>query len=295
MLFRPRSEIEIHQIAEAVILGRAQLADYSDLSGDDRARIERIVSRGPEGLVSLNRRAQLHQRQLRTKSYRSPTGTSLIAVAPPVDVGTVLSGLKVPVFDVDKLGTAKYPFAQAISRALTTQELAVYASTLSVGQLRQLEVNWEPAAGVGESDKRAVMGKVAWAAVEVLEQAKSESDYLATYRRDLSKLLEDHCKALFMSLGIAANLERLSEREARILAGLTPRDDLAKVASVCDPEQIRRVTQHLPVLQQQEVHKEQRLFISRREQDLRGYLSVIEALKRWSVTIEKVKPSQLSA
>lgn len=305
MDFRPRSEPEIHQIAEAVILGYRSLNEYRDLSKDDRARVERIVERGSEGLGALERKVQVQKRQLRGRLGRSPTGTALVSEAPQEDLAELFGGLGAPAFDVGQLisDSMRRSYVAELQRALSPDELAAYASTLSADQLTRLtdgladgqRLRWEPAAGLSDHERERALGKAGWVAVRFLEgwsdlQGEGQT-YLEDFKSRLAKRLHSHSQQLMQVLRVPERLGQMDERQQRILLGLTPREDLARFGPALEPGVLNALLTQLPARQQQDLREELEHYAQRRKQDLRDYLPMFAAVKNWGATVKKARES----
>ena len=305
------SQKDIYLYAEKILAGILDWKQLEHLSDDDLARVKTVTDRGPAALSEQPVETRVDKRKLRAMQQQRGRGSDSTYV-PLEDVKPDLLSLAAHIpFEPFP---AKWLFApteielntvmEALTRRLSARDLALYLGTLKEGEREQLLAAVSPMKAkdievqleqLSEAPKEQVDVALSGASLVLLELFRKTKispgleQMIGSYSQELESSILRYCQVLPERLGITGVLSKFTDQNWMRLAGLTPREDMARLGMILDRPYFEKLKKPLPERQSKELQEFMKQQVQDRERDPERIGDIITTLRSWTATVTKVE------
>lgn len=302
--------MDLYEIAAQILLEEKELADFDNLSEDEKAKLVSILRRGHQTLDQKSVKASMaRKRQVReilkapekglTHSYRAFEDQS------EEDLSKLTSQVSFQLFPLEKLEKESQILQrkcmEALSRRFSPKELAQIFihfpeqkwpyRALSSSFLSEIKEFLEKEAK--DLDLESIFARYCVAMSmflsEVIEISPSLRQFVKEYKESLKEELEQFCKKLAEKLGILERFYAFDEMQWRRFAGLYPRVDMAYVAQFLPEDIFNKLLMQIPKQQKKEVLEILHFNEREKKEHLNFYVDLMHSMKKILSCMERMQ------
>lgn len=305
------SQEELYGYAEKLLGKQICWEQLHHLDDEDQGRLKALVDRGPRALAEGQGKLRLKKQQ-RVPGGRTPHQLVQTVFVPlervKADFTTLIQHLPLTPFPIGELFKQEEELQTRwiayLFRDLREDLLMHFFAQLPLEQREALMEKLGPRAThileEGEEQEsespevdNASRIHCSLATLRFLREEKELSQELQEVTDEYSDQLEqeilDYYKQLPHSLGIIDIIEDFTDTQWQRLAGITPRLEMAQLATVLDPKFFKKLTAPLPQRQLKELEIDIDLCHKNRRKDIQRCAAVIEAVRNWARLVDKVQ------